>query len=241
MATAYFVLMIYNEEGAIPSVIKSICAREIPGGYERRIVAINDGSTDGSQMVLETAARSHPVDIVRFERRTGMPGSFKGLFRYLSDKLQDDDIVFTLEADGTNDVACLPLLFEGIKGGADVVVASRYTRGGASIGFPLYRALGSRVVSRLLRLFWRIPHIRDYTILSRAYRGAALRSYIADDVPFVSAKSFAVIAEILLHLTRYTNNFAEVPLRYDYGLKRGASKMRLLGTLWEYVRITALT
>lgn len=238
MATAFFVLMIYNEEDAVRSVIDTLSLAAIPEGYERIIIAVNDGSTDGSQRTLEDAARQRPVHILSFKERRGMPGSFKGLFEYLGAVLQDDDIVFTLEADGTNDVACLPFLFTSIRKGADVVVASRYVEGGASIGFPVYRALGSRIVSWLLRLLWRVPNIKDYSVLSRAYRGAVLRSYIADDVPFVSEKSFAVIAEILLHLKRYTRNFAEVPLRYDYGLKKGASKMRLLQTLGEYARIT---
>ncbi|MDO8518329.1 MAG: glycosyltransferase family 39 protein, partial [bacterium] len=68
-----------------------------------------------------------------------------------------------------------------------------------------------------------------------------LRKYIADRVPFRARKSFAVISEILLHVSRYTSQFAEVPLRYDYGLKKGPSKMKLFQTLWEYTRITPRT
>ena len=51
--------MIYNEEEGIIPVIESIHTCALPPGYERRIVAINDGSTDESQQMLERAARTY--------------------------------------------------------------------------------------------------------------------------------------------------------------------------------------
>lgn len=233
--------MIYNEEGSILSVIRSIGDALLPPQYERRIVAINDGSTDASQKVLEQAARTYAVHTIQNEVRQGMPASFTQAFRYLARHLEDDDIVFTLEADGTNDIACVPFMTEKIAQGADVVIASRYAPGAASIGFPRHRLWGSAVVNTFLRWLWDVPNVRDCSVLYRAYRGSLLRRYIVDDIPFAARKSFAVIAEILLHMSRYTSNFAEVPLRYDYSLKKGPSKMKLLRTLWEYTRITPHT
>ena len=241
MAKAYFVLMIYNEEESILPVIESIAGCTMPAQYERRIIAINDGSTDASQEVLERAARVYPVHTIHYKERRGMPASFKGAFRYLESVLQDDDIVFTLEADGTNDIACVAPLVAEIEKGADVVIASRYAPGAASIGFPRHRLWGSSLINMFLRVLWDVPNVRDCSVLYRVYRGSLLRRYIADDIPFAARKSFAVIAEILLHVSRYTGKFAEVPLRYDYGLKKGPSKMKLLQTLWEYTRITPYT
>ncbi len=238
MAKAYFVLMIYNEEESLLPVIESINGCELPPHYERHIVAINDGSTDASQAVLEQAAQTYLVHTIHYEKRQGMPASFKGAFQYLVTLLEDDDIVFTLEADGTNDIRCVPRMMEKIEQGADVVIASRYAPGAVSIGFPRYRLWGSELINMFLRLLWDVPNVRDCSVLYRAYRGSLLRKYIADDIPFVARKSFAVIAEILLHVSRYTAKFAEVPLRYDYGLKKGPSKMRLFQTLWEYTHIT---
>ncbi len=241
MAKAYFVLMIYNEEESILSVIESIAGCMLPAEYERRIIAINDGSTDASQEVLERAARVYPVYTIHYKERRGMPASFKGAFQYLAGMLQDDDIVFTLEADGTNDIECVVALVAEIQKGADVVIASRYAPGAASIGFPPHRLWGSSLINMFLRVLWDVPNVRDCSVLYRVYRGSLLRRYIADDIPFAAHKSFAVIAEILLHVSRYTSKFAEVPLRYDYGLKKGPSKMKLLQTLWEYTRITPYT
>jgi len=238
MARAYFVLMIHNEEDAIPSVLESIMRCNVPPHYERRILAINDGSTDNSQALLDRAAETLPVHTIAYLARQGMPASFRGAFDYLEPYLQEQDIVFTMEADATNDIACVSPMVKKIQEGADVVIASRYAPGAMSLGFPWYRLLGSNVINFFLRLLWNVPNVTDCSVLYRAYRGSILRKYIADRVPFRARKSFAVISEILLQISRYTSKFAEVPLRYDYNLKKGPSKMKLFQTLWEYTRIT---
>src|SRR3989344_9170643 len=241
MARAYFVLMIHNEEDAIPSVIESIMRCKLLARYERRILAINDGSRDGTGRILAELGRSYPAQTISFETRQGMPLSFRAAFEFLLPHLQDDDIVFTLEADGTNDIACVPPMVEEIQKGADMVIASRYAPGAVSLGFPWYRLWGSNAINMFLRLLWNVPRVTDCSVLYRAYRGSLLRKYIGDSVPFRARKSFAVISEILLHISHYTAKFAEVPLRYDYNLKKGPSKMKLLQTLWEYTRITPRT
>mgnify|MGYP001607121856 FL=1 len=238
MARAYFVLMVYNEEDSISSVIDSIMGCPLPPQYERRILAVNDGSTDTSQTLLDRAGLTAPVHTLFYPTRQGMPESFRGAFKYLEPHLSDDDVVFTMEADATNDIACVTPMVREIQKGADVVIASRYAPGAVSLGFPWYRLWGSNTVNFFLRLLWNVPNVTDCSVLYRAYRGSTLREYITNLPPFRARKSFAVIAEILLQIAKHTSRFAEVPLRYDYNLKKGPSKMKLFQTLWEYTRIT---
>lgn len=240
-AKAYFILQIFNEEDSVLSVIESIARCPALTPWDVRILAVNDGSNDKSLAVLTEAAKTYPVHTITHQTRQGMPLSFKSAFAYLEPFLEDDDVVFTLEADATNDIACVPHMLQEIDKGMDVVIASRYAPGAVSLGFPWYRLWGSEMINLFLRLLWNVPQVKDYSVLYRAYRGALLRRYFQDKTPFRARKSFAVIAEILLHVSRYTNRFSEVPLRYDYGLKKGKSKMKLLQTLWEYTRITPRT
>ena len=233
--------MVYNEEDSISSVIDGIMHCPLPPQYERRILVINDGSTDNSQTLLDRAPLTAPVHTLFYPTRQGMPESFRGAFKYLKPHLSDDDIVFTMEADATNDIACVMPMVREIQKGADVVIASRYAQGAVSLGFPWYRLWGSNVINFFLRLLWNVPNVTDCSVLYRAYRGSTLREYITNLPPFRARKSFAVIAEILLQIAKHTSKFAEVPLRYDYNLKKGPSKMKLLQTLWEYTRITPRT
>ncbi|MDO8518273.1 MAG: glycosyltransferase, partial [bacterium] len=167
MPKAYFILMIHNEEDAIPSVVQSIMHCDLPPQYERRILAVQDGSVDRSQALLEEAARTAPVHVLAYPTRQGMPKSFRGAFDYLEPYLQDDDLVFTMEADATNDINCVGPMVREIEKGADVVIASRYAPGAVSLGFPWWRLLGSNVINMILRLMWNVPHVTDCSVLYR--------------------------------------------------------------------------
>src|SRR3989338_5165545 len=113
MARAYFVLMIHNEEESITDVVRSIMGATLPPHLERRILAINDGSRDGTGRILAELGLSYPVQTISFETRQGMPLSFRAAFEFLLQHLQDEDIVFTMEADATKDIACiLPMVEE---------------------------------------------------------------------------------------------------------------------------------
>lgn len=237
MPTLYYLLPIFNEARELNKLLANLHACPLPSGWDCRIVAVNDGSTDDSLAILEKNKERHPLDIVSYTPNQGIPTVLKQGFAYLLLRLQDHDIVVIMESDGTSDLSIIPDFINKIEQGADVVVGSRSIRGGAYKNFPLERKLGSIITNLFLRLKWRVPGVTDYTIFYRAYRGRVLKEYINAGVSFQSQKSFAANGELLLRLSRYTKNFAEVRLQYDYGLKKGKSKMKLFGTLWEYLKI----
>ena len=60
-------------------------------------------------------------------------------------------------ADGSDEPAIVDRMVELAKGGADVVAASRYMRGGHQIGGPPLKRLMSRVAGLTLHWFARVP------------------------------------------------------------------------------------
>ena len=50
----------------------------------------------------------------------------------------------------------------------------------------------------------------------------------------MTTKSFAANLEVLLRVVPFSHRFSEVPLLYDYGLKKSKSKMNVFKTLREY-------
>jgi dolichol-phosphate mannosyltransferase len=238
MAKVFFILPVYNEEDAIYSVVESIARAPLPSGFTAQVLAIDDGSRDRSLQELLRAKEAYPVEIISYSPNRGVPAVFSEAFNYLHANLAEGDAAIIMESDGTSDVERIPQLLDELERGADVVIASRHVPGGKYVRFPWYRTLGSSVVNLFLRILWGIPGVKDYTIFFRAYRGSLLRRYIPEALPFKARKSFAVNGEILLRLSSYTSKFREIPLRYDYGLKKGKSKMRLLQTLVEYIYLT---
>ncbi len=234
----YIILPIFNEAKNLQRTIETLFQVSSPEDYQLRIVAVNDGSTDNSMEILNKMAGTMPIDIVSYAPNQGIPMVLRRGFKHLSGILQDDDIVVVMESDGTSDVTRIPIFIEEIKKGADIVIGSRNVPPGGYINFPWQRTIGSMVVNWFLTLVWRVPGATDYTIFFRAYRGSLLIKFISEGIIFQAKKSFAANGELLRLLARYEPRIVEVPLRYDYGLKKGKSKMKLFQTLFEYARIS---
>lgn len=236
----YIILPIFNEEANLTSTIETLFQISLPPDYRLRIVAVNDGSTDNSLEILNKLANERLIAIVSYTPNQGIPMVLRRAFEHMAPILKDDDIVVVMESDGTSDVTRIPIFMEEIKKGADIVIGSRNILPGGYINFPWQRTAGSMIVNWFLTLVWRVPGASDYTIFYRAYKGGLLKKYITDGIAFQAKKSFAANGELLRLLSKYEPHIVEVPLRYDYGLKKGKSKMKLFQTLFEYARISIL-
>jgi len=145
------------------------------------------------------------------------------------------DCILIIEGDGTSDLAVLPEMARRVYSGDDVVVASRYVRGGGYVNFPLQRIWGSNLVNLVLSVFFHVRGITDYTIFYRAYRADAVQRALKHyGAKFVTTKSFAANFEVLLRVLPFSTHLSEVPLVYDYGRKKSQSKMNPFKTLCEY-------
>lgn len=236
----YFVLPIYNEEAALPKLLEILGTEPLPAGTERTIVAVNDGSTDSSGEILAKFSQRYPIKIITHMPNRGIPQTFKSAFEFVAQTVQDNDVVIVMESDCTSDPKLIPDLVNQIAAGNDIVIASRHVPGGAYVRFPWFRTAASTIVNIALRMALRIPGVEDYTIFYRAYRGGIIRRGFAAGVNFQARRSFAVNGEVLLILSILKPKIAEVPMRYDYGLKTSASSMPLIATLVEYVRLALL-
>src|SRR5438477_10503069 len=115
------VIPVYNERENLPVLVEEIgralAGRVAAGRYE--IVAVDDGSRDGSLEVLKALKRDHPeVHIVRFAENAGQTAAFAAGFRAARGA-----VIVTLDADLQNDPADIPgLLAELERSGAAAAV-----------------------------------------------------------------------------------------------------------------------
>ncbi len=231
----YFVLPIFNEETNLGPLIKQL--RNIMAGSDYKIIAVNDGSMDGS---LELLKKIQKEDLIIEGTLINMNiGSVfaSGIDRALSDSNSEDDILIIMESDQTNSVGLVKQLIDGIqKENHDIVIASRYKNGGSYINFPLLRKIFSYIANRLMYYYFPIKNIKDYTIFFRAYRVGIIKK--ADrcfgKFGLIQSKGFVANSELLIKLSLFTNRINEIPFIYDYGKKRGRSKMQILRTINEY-------
>ena len=239
LMTLYFLLPIYNEEANIASVISGLRARQF--GDEIQIVAVNDGSADRTAAILNVLSGS---DLIMLGTHVNMNvgAVFSSGIKYIFSKAQDGDLLVILESDQTSAMDLVPVMLDEIRfKGKDIVVASRYVAGGGYRNFPVTRLIFSHLANRLMQYYFPIPNVRDYTIFFRAYRISSLRAALPyfGDSGLIQTHGFVANAELLIKLSLLSPLVAEIPFVYDYGVKRGASKINVLRTINEYFVLVA--
>ena len=223
----------YNEEQDLPVLLGRI-QRALEGWANYRILIVDDGSRDNTAQIVRDAAAQMPVELIQHPRNMGLGAAMRTGLNAAS---RSSDVVITLDADNSQDPELMKSMVERLGEGFDVVIASRFQPGAQTIGVPAFRILMSHVASARIRTIVGYPGVRDYTCGFRAYRGETLRNLIDTfgDDNFIRENGFSCMFELLLNLRAIRARISEVPLVLRYDLKEGASKMRILRTMWRYV------
>lgn len=234
----FIIIPAYNEEKNIGLLIPKVNAILKSISSEYKILVVNDGSIDGTYARCVELSREFPLDILSHPVNRGVGQTFSTGFKAAASLAGSDDIVIIMEADSTNDPECLQEMVLRIKEGWDIVIASRYRKGGGYMNFPLRRKISSLSANFLMGVFSPVEEVKDYTIFYRAYKAGLLK--MALDFwknKFITYKGFVANEEVLLKLRRFNPKIMEIPLVYDYGLKSGKSKMRLRKSFLELIRL----
>ena len=233
MAKSYVIIPAYNEGPNLGAVLQRLA--EIATAMPLAVVVVNDGSRDNTVEEAEPFRDKVDLQIVTHPVNLGVPRTFYDGLVAAAGRAEPGDCIFIIEGDGTSDLELLPEMARRIYNGDDVVIASRYIAGGGYVNFPWQRTAGSYVVNLVLSIFFRIRGVSDYTIFYRAYRADAVQRALQHyGSAFFTTTSFAANLEVLWRVLPYSSHFSEVPLRYDYGLKKSQSKMNPIKTLREY-------
>ncbi|MDQ3459105.1 MAG: glycosyltransferase [Deinococcota bacterium] len=147
-----------------------------------------------------------------------------------------EDLLVTMDADDTMDPGLIPAMLRAALEGADLVIAFRFA-GGSEAGVPRLRKLYSRAARLLIAGMFPLPGVRDYTCGFRMYRVSLLSELSRVKPGLFDAAGFTAPTELLLNLSHLRPNVAEVPLHLRYDRKVGRSKMRVVSTLWQYLRL----
>ena len=158
---------IYNEEKNIPLLFEHLFKVLDQLNCKFEIVAVNDGSRDGSLLQLrEIANRRHELKIVDFRRNYGQTAAIMAAIDFAS-----GEIFVSMDADLQNSPDDIPRLIDRLNDGYDVVSGWRQNRQDAAIR----RNFVSRVANRLISSVSGV-HLHDYGCTLKAYRSDVVKS-----------------------------------------------------------------
>ena len=138
------VIPVCNEHESLRPLVAEIDAAMTKAAIGFEIVAIDDGSTDGSDEVLAAlAAERGDITVIRFRRNFGQSAAFDAGFRNARGRY-----IATIDADGQNDPADIPRMLEKLQSEKLEFVSG--IRSQRDDGFVM-RKLPSWIANRLIR------------------------------------------------------------------------------------------
>ena len=166
------VIPTYNEAGNVDPVTTVLgkVFRQCPA-YNMHILFVDDSSPDGTSHKIDKLIRKYPfVHILNNKRKGGLGHAYKKGFMFAIDRLKAD-IIFEFDADLQHDETIIPAMLSSIESGADLVLGSRYIKGGGiPKAWPWFRKFLSVMGNQFIRFVMGNFKVHDWTTGYRAIR-----------------------------------------------------------------------
>ena len=194
----------YNERENLPTLVEQLMQ-----DANVRVLVVDDQSPDGTGAVADGLAKTYPGRVEALHRidRRGFGRSYiEGLSRAINEPV---DLICQMDADLSHDPRQLPALVAAASD-ADVVIGSRYVKGGTVVNWPLRRRLLSRYANIYIRSVTRLS-ARDCTSGYRCWRREALARLPLNE--FVS-DGYSFLIEMLFLAAGLGLRMSEVPITF---------------------------
>jgi dolichol-phosphate mannosyltransferase len=229
------VLPTYNEVATIERIVRAVRAN-LPDAH---VLVVDDSSPDGTGKVVgEVAEELGEVDLLTRATKDGLGNAYKAGFTWGLE--QGYEIFIEMDSDFSHDPKDLPRLVGAMVDDVEVVIGSRYVKGGTIPDWAFSRRLISRGGNEYARILLHLG-VSDSTAGFRAYRASVL-----ERIDFASVKASSYCFQIeMTYLSRLADaRIVEVPIRF-VDRKEGVSKMSshtvtealLLITTWGLERL----
>src|SRR3972149_3835926 len=100
----WILLPAYNESGALPGLLRSI--RENLKNEEHRIILVDDGSNDETAKI----GRDLSCEVLLHSHNQGLGSAMQTGLKHILPQAEEEDILVTLDADGTHPADIIPKL-----------------------------------------------------------------------------------------------------------------------------------
>ena len=197
-------------------------------GPDDRVLVIDDNSPDGTGELADRLAAELPfVDVLHRERKDGLGPAYIAGFRQAL--AAGAELIVEIDCDFSHDPSDVPRLIAAAAG-ADVVLGSRYVRGGSVRDWGLLRRAISKGASIYTQLL--LMPVKDSTGGFKCFRRQVLERI---DLDAITARGYMFQIETTYRARRAGFRVVEIPIAFA-DRRVGGSKMSrgiVLEAIWK--------
>lgn len=211
--------------------IESILARLFSANPDVHALVIDDSSPDGTAEVVQSLQSSNEnLHLLKNPTKSGLGGAYRAGFSWAL--ARDFEYVIEMDADGSHQPEQLPSLISKISS-SDVVIGSRWTKGGSVVNWPLSRKILSLGGNFYVRTVLGIK-VKDATAGYRIYSKKALQ-----ELNLVESQSQGYIFQVdgTYRAIKHNLKVTEVPIEF-VERSLGQSKMSTRIVLEAITQVT---
>lgn len=184
------------------------------------VLVVDDGSPDGTSEVVREKCSEFPQRIYLLQRsgKLGLGTAYIEGFKY--GLAHGYDYIFEMDCDFSHNPSDLARMLQSLQADADVVVGSRYVKGGNTVNWPADRKIlsyGASLYVRLITWMW----VKDPTAGFVGYRRKVLETMNLDNIKFIG---YAFQIEMKYTAWRLGFKIREIPITFTDRIE-GSSKM----------------
>jgi dolichol-phosphate mannosyltransferase len=213
------ILPTYNERDNLRHSLERI--REVADGsdIELHTLIVDDNSPDGTGELADQLATEYPdVEVLHRPGKQGLGKAYIAGFRHAM--ASGADLLFEMDADLSHEASYLPHFIRLIEQGHDLVLGSRYVKGGGVENWGLARRVISRGGCLYAQTILGLPY-HDLTGGYKCFRREVLETL---DLEAIGASGYGFQIEMTYRAHQAGFSIAELPIIF-VDRKVGESKM----------------
>ena len=212
----------HHEEKNIGLLINDLL--KLKNIWDELIIVHDNGIDDTGKIADEFSRRFNEITVIH--RKKGVRGIGSALKE--GTERASGDVVIWVMCDRSDDLNTIPRMIDKIEQGYDMVIGSRYMKGGSRGGLPAHKAVLGIVYSSLSRIKFGLK-VRDVTNAFRGFKKTVFEDVDLESEDFSISPEFSIKA----HLKGY--KVGEVPTIY-YRRRVGKPKFGLIDMGMKYAR-----